>query len=229
MGRQATPLDAVVFDFDGTLAELVIDFTIMKRRVTETAAGYLAAVPPPDGLPVLEYAAHLARTMEAGADRRFLDAVAALIREMEVEAAGRAKLFPETRDTLAALRRAGVACGIITRNCRQAVLRVFPDAEAAVGVVLTRDDAPHVKPDPRHLLAALDVLGAAPSRSLMVGDHPMDVATGKAAGTLTAGVASGRVDLDALGQSGPDFLAPDIATLLPLLLGQPVPDRNETR
>jgi len=111
-----------------------------------------------------------------------------------------------------------VACGIITRNCRQAVLRVFPDAETVVGVVLTRDDAPHVKPDPRHLLAALDILGASPERSLMVGDHPMDVATGKAAGTLTAGVASGRIDLAELGRAAPDFLATSVATLLPMLL-----------
>jgi len=211
-------LEAVIFDFDGTLAELVIDFTAMKRRVTEAAAAYLPTVPPANGLPVLEYAARLARSMADGeAARRFLDEVAGHVRDVEIEAAARARLFPATRAALAALAREHVRCGIITRNCREAVLRVFPDAERAVGVVLTRDDTPYVKPDPRHLLAALSALGAAPARSLMVGDHPMDVATGKAAGTLTAGVASGRVGLPELGRSEPDFLAADVAALLTML------------
>ena len=86
-------------------------------------------------------------------------------------------------------------------------------------LVLTRDEAAYVKPDPRHLLDALAVLGAAPERSLMVGDHPMDLATGKAAGTLTAGVASGRVSLADLQRAGADYLAEDIGELVKLVCG----------
>jgi phosphoglycolate phosphatase len=213
-------LEAIIFDFDGTLAELVIDFNLMQLRVVETAAGYLQAVPPANGAPVLEYAASLARTMGDGeVARRFLGDVAERIRDMEVEAAGRARLFPATRPSLAALAKAHVRCGIITRNCRAAVDRVFPDAARFVDVVLTRDEARRVKPDPRHLLDALAALGVDPARSLMVGDHPMDIATGKAAGTLTAGVASGRISLEELRKAGPDYLAGDVGALLGMVLG----------
>ena len=211
------PFAAVVFDFDGTLAELVLDFSAMRRLVAETAAAYLPQVPPAEGRPVLEYAAFLARGLDDGPARRFLGEVAGHIRDMEIEAATRARLFPQTRPTLTTLAQAGIPCGIITRNCREAVARVFPDADRYVGVVLTRDEARHVKPDPRHLLDALAALGAAPARALMVGDHPMDVATGKAAGTLTAGVASGRIGLDELGRAGPDFLAAHVGELLAVL------------
>ena len=46
----------------------------------------------------------------------------------------------------------------------------------------------------------------------------MDVATGKAAGTLTAGVASGRVGLEELRKAAPDFLAADVGALLDVVL-----------
>jgi phosphoglycolate phosphatase len=213
-------LDAVVFDFDGTLAELVIDFTAMKDRVAMAAGSYLAETPPANGLPALEYADRLAALIgrtSGEAASRFLADVARDIMNQEIEAARTASLFPQTRVALTALAEAGTRIGIITRNCRAAVCRVFPDAADYAGVILARDDARHVKPDPRHLLDALACLEATPARSLMVGDHPMDLATGKAAGTLTAGVASGRVGLEELGRHKPDYLAPDVAALVAML------------
>ena len=212
--------EAVVFDFDGTLAELVLDFTAMKARVTNAARAYLADVPPPDGLPALEYADQLAARIRAttpGDATAFLRDVARAIMEQEIEAAGQAALFPHTRAALAALAAKGIPTGIITRNCRAAVDRIFPDAATHVGVILARDDTPHVKPDPRHLLTALAALGATPARSLMVGDHPMDLATGRAAGTLTAGVASGRVPRGELATHAPDYLAGDVGELVGML------------
>jgi phosphoglycolate phosphatase len=213
-------LEAVVFDFDGTLAELVLDFAAMKNRVAAAATAYLRGVPPPNGLPALEYADQLAalirRTSDGGA-KRFLADVDQAIMDQEIEAAGSARLFPETRAALTSLARTGIRIGIITRNCRAAVNLIFPDAAEYADVILARDDTRYVKPDPRHLLDALTVLEAEPSRSLMVGDHPMDLATGKAAGTLTAGVASGRVGLEELAGHEPDYLAADVAALVAML------------
>lgn len=212
--------DAVIFDFDGTLAELVLDFAAMKARVAAAARPYLADVPPPNGLPALEYAAKLAariRPEAPEASDRFLAQVAQAIMAQEIEAAARAALFPHTRHALARLAGKGVKIGIITRNCRAAVSRIFPDAQNYVGVILARDDARHVKPDPRHLLDALAILDASPDRSIMVGDHPMDLDTGKAAGTLTAGVASGRVPRAELAAHKPDYLADNVGELVGML------------
>jgi phosphoglycolate phosphatase len=212
-----TFFDAAIFDFDGTLAELVLDFTAMKTLVADVAASHLAVVPPANGLPALEYAAALTAAIagnDPGAARRFTADAAQAIMAMEVEAAATARLFPETRAALARLAGRGVKIGIITRNCRRAVLTVFPDVADFAGVLLARDDTPRVKPDPAHLLAALAALGAAPERSLMVGDHPMDVAVGKAAGTRTAGVASGQISLNELARHQPDYLASDVRGLI---------------
>lgn len=214
------PFDAVVFDFDGTLAELVIDFTVMKEMVAREAAVRLPDPPPADGLPALEYAARLAaRIREASPAQAaaFEAAVARGIRDQEVASAAAARLFPATKAALTRLADAGTKVGVITRNCRAAVLTVFPDLTAYAGVLLARDDARRVKPDPGHLLDALAALGADPARALMVGDHPMDIATGRAAGTRTAGVASGRTPLAELARHSPDYLAPDVGALVELL------------
>lgn len=217
---QTPRFDAAVFDFDGTLAELTIDFAAMKARVGRVAAAFLPEVPTPNGLPALEYARFLAEAIgkdSAEAAARFECFAARAIMDQEIEAALAARLFPATRPALAALARAGTKVGIITRNCRAAVDIVFPDAAEFAGVILARDDARHVKPDPRHLLDALIALGVRPERALMVGDHPMDVATGQAAGTRTAALASGRTPLAELARHDPDYLAADVAALVAML------------
>ena len=132
---------------------------------------------------------------------------------MELKAAAKGRLFAHTRPLLARLREHGLKLGVITRNCTPAVGQVFPDAAEHVDCVLPREAVARVKPDPEHLLAALARLSVEPGQSLMVGDHPMDIETGRRAGTLTAGVAGGNITLDGLRRAGPDFAAPDCAAL----------------
>ncbi len=212
---------AVVFDFDGALAELTLDFDDMKRRIGALAGEYLGAARTPSGLPALEWVeelrAEIALLDVDGAPDRFRTRAHALIEEMETAAASERLLFPYTRPTLSELAARGVKTAIISRNCRRAIDRVFPDALRYVGVVAAREDAIRVKPDPEHLLQALRALGVAPSRALMVGDHPMDIKTGKAAKTASAGVASGRTSREELARSGADFTAGDAAELLETL------------
>ena len=48
-------IECFVFDFDGTLAELRLDFAEMKLRLNSLAESYMAPTPPPPFLPVLEW------------------------------------------------------------------------------------------------------------------------------------------------------------------------------
>jgi len=213
---------AVVFDFDGALSELVLDFGDMKGRIGLLAKDFLGEARKPPELPALEWLDRLCeeigRESGDGAPARFRAQAMALIEDMEVAAASEGLLFPYTRRVLETLGKRGVKTAIITRNCRRAVAAVFPDALDHVGAVVAREDAVRVKPDPEHLFQALRLIGAKPERSLMVGDHPMDIATGKAAGTASAGVASGRTSREELARSGADFVANDAGELLGLLL-----------
>jgi phosphoglycolate phosphatase len=208
-------IDCLVFDFDGTLASLTIDFDLMRGRVAELAGEFLGSPPEHEGRAVLEWIEELAPVLEkAVGGNGFAGRAAALVREMEIEAAAHGVVFRFTDVLLADLERAGVLSAVITRNCTDAVRTVHPEIFSLAGVVLTRDHVDRFKPDPAHLTTALDRLGAAPGRSLMVGDHPMDVETGKRAGTLTAGVLTGSGDRAALLGAGADFIARDAGELL---------------
>ncbi len=58
-------------------------------------------------------------------------------------------------------------------------------------VLLTRDDVPRAKPDPIHLQIALERLGVERAESIMVGDHAMDIAAGRAAGVRSLAITHG--------------------------------------
>ncbi len=216
-------IQTILFDFDGTLAELRIDFSDMKRRIAAVAAGFFGRVPEPSSLPALEWIDAMARELSGTADgraRAFRSEAMASVQALEMEAASKGSLFPFTRRVLEELRGRGVKIAVVTRNCEEAVRAVFPDMDGYGFKLFSRDQVARVKPDPEHLRTALHALNAGCRESLMVGDHPLDIETGKRLGVRTAGVASGRVPLEELKAHRPDWTAQDCAALLRLLDAQ---------
>jgi phosphoglycolate phosphatase len=219
-GNERGKLNAVVFDFDGTLAELHLDFAHMKHRLKILAQEYYREVLQTPRTPALEWLESLAaglRQRDKAAALEFEERAAASIREIELEAARRGALFPFTRSILRELRQGRIKAAIITRNCEEAVRIVFPDLDQHCDGLLARDHVPRVKPDPDHLLRVLNELAVAPETALMVGDHPLDVQTGRSAGTLTAGVWSGHASEDDLIRAGADLTARNCRELIQTL------------
>jgi phosphoglycolate phosphatase len=207
----------MIFDFDGTLSRLTIDFASLRRKITALAEPFLGEEPEPSPLPVLEWLDELAaeiREFDHDLSREFHTRGRLVIQATELDAAREARLFPFTRDLLAGLRRSGVKTGILTRNSTAAVKTVFPDVTSCCDAFMAREDAPRVKPDPAHAHALLARLEVAPGRALLVGDHPMDVLTARNAGLLAAAVASGHASREDLLAAEPDFLAIDCTELL---------------
>lgn len=207
-------LRAIVFDFDGTLARPALDFPLMKRRIVALAQGYLGRPVDLGHIPALELIEELAQGMDMARARSFREQSHSLIQDMEEEAASRTSLFDFVRPALKRLISRGIAPAIITRNNRQAVSTVFPDVQDYLSALLTREDVGAVKPDPAHLMAALQAVGVNPSEALMVGDHPTDVLTARRAGTFAGAVASGGTSKEELLRGDPDFFAPDAGQLL---------------
>jgi phosphoglycolate phosphatase len=213
-------IETFVFDFDGTLAELRLDFREMKRRLSALAESCFAPAPPPPLLPVLESLEWLEKSIKrsgTGNDNGFRGRAMALICEMESEAARRGSLFPFTRPLLKALMEKGLKTAIITRNCDSAVRIVFPDISDYCCAFFSRDHVLSPKPDPAHLLDALEYIGADFRTAIMIGDHPLDILTGKAAGTMTAGVCSGSGSREDLLDAGADLVADTCQGLIELL------------
>lgn len=213
-------IETILFDFDGTLADLHIDFSAMKNRIAEVAAGFFARRPEPPPIPALEWIEALFARLDDGTDGRaqtFRSRAMACVEALEMEAATKGRLFAFTRRVLEELRDRGVKIAVVTRNCEKAVRTVFPDMDRYGFKLFARDHVTRVKPDPEHLRTALNALHAGCRESLMVGDHPLDIETGKRLGVRTAGVASGRVSLADLKAHRPDWTVPDCAALLKVL------------
>jgi phosphoglycolate phosphatase len=83
--------------------------------------------------------------------------------------------------------------------------------------VVSAEDAVALKPDPRHLRAALDALGAPPADVAMVGDTPADIAGGRNIDALTVAAIYGFHGPAVL-EAAPDRTIDDIRDL-PGVLG----------
>lgn len=223
---EGKPAQALLFDFDGTLSHLTIDFALMRRKIAALAEAFLGEAPDVEegrGLPVLEWLDELAaevRGFDPAMGLEFHCRGRLVIQATELDAAREAELFAFTRPMLARLRAGGVKTGILTRNSTAAVKVVFPDVEKACDVFMPREDAPRVKPHPDHALAVLGRLGVPAQRAILVGDHPLDVETARRAGLYSAAVASGASGREALAAAGPDWLAGNCEELLEMLLAE---------
>jgi phosphoglycolate phosphatase len=183
-------LEAILFDLDGTLITCALDFPAMKQSVIDLAVAHGVPSDDLEGLDILGAAEQAARALGEAQAPGFRARVEEELSRQEVAAAESAQPMPGALESLAALNRQGITLGIVTRNCRRAVLLSLTRVPLPHQVLLTRDDVPRPKPDPDHLLRALKLLGARPQRSLMVGDHRMDVEAGQGAGMRTAGLGA---------------------------------------
>lgn len=192
-------IDTVIFDFDGTLAELNIDFNQMRRTINELVDGYgidHQILRHKFVLEIIEEAGALLQKKSNKKQESFARDACRLIEDIEIAAARRGELFSGTKDLLTSLRKQSIRVGIITRNCSKAVHTVFPDIQSYCPMIICRGDVHHVKPHPEQINLALTRLGSRPDSSIMIGDHPLDVETGRNVGTLTAGVLTGHFQVN---------------------------------
>ena len=94
-------IDTVLFDFDGTLVEMSIDFTEMRRRVLSLGLEY--GVSPKPDLYILESIGDIFENLlqrDADQANDFKRRAEKLIIDIEMEAATRAKMIPGADKTL---------------------------------------------------------------------------------------------------------------------------------
>jgi len=80
-------------------------------------------------------------------------------------------VYPDTMPTLEWLRNAGYRLGVVTSGPEYQRLKLkLTGLYDYFDVIVTRDDAGTIKPDPRIFLHALEALNVTPPEALMVGD-----------------------------------------------------------
>lgn len=212
----------ILFDFDGTLVPN-LDLPDMRRQIAAMAA---AEGVPEDiyaGLYIVEIIEASEAWLRNNKDlsprlvNEYVDASHRRINDIEMQAAADTELFASARKVLKELRSAGYRLGIVTRNCREAVITMFPDMNRYIDCLHARDDVTYLKPDPRHLSANLEALDVAPTSAIMVGDGILDMRAGKALNMLCVGVLTGSNDRQGLLTAGADHVLEDYRGLPALL------------
>ncbi len=209
MKRSNLDLKAFVFDFDGTIASLTIDFHEMREAVLAHLNSFGIPVDGLRDLYVLEMIAagkQLIAGRFPGQEEIYFQQADSLVKDIEINAARRGSLIDGTRDMLIQLRALSIKTGIVTRNCRDALNMVFPDILSFVDIVLTREETPHVKPDPDHLIKVLEAFALPAAKVAMVGDHGMDMKLAKNVGTYAIGVLTGHASAAELSGAGADIV-----------------------
>jgi len=182
---------AILFDLDGTLVDTHIDFTLMRNEMLRLARenGVLdETMPRMDILTIIDTSVERLEECHKYNEAAALRPEAfEILKEIEMRHAITAIEVPGARNLLKSLRTAGILTGIVTRNCRAASLLSMEVVGIEVDVMVTREDTNRHKPLPDPVFIALDGLNCRPEQAVMIGDHPMDVQSGKSAGCYTVG------------------------------------------
>jgi phosphoglycolate phosphatase len=212
-GDSLRPYAAILFDFDGTLADSYaaiassVNHVRAKRGLPALAedevkkyvgrgADYLLTQTVPGGdlaTDLARYRAHHPSVM-----------------------AGLTRLLPGAAELLAALRRDGKRIGLCSNKPRifsQQLLRSLDVAEY-FEVVLGPEDVPSPKPAPDMLLCALRRLALPAAQVLYVGDMTVDIQTAHAAGVTVWVVLTGSEERRTLEEAGPDRILTDLREMV---------------
>lgn len=208
---------AVLYDFDGTLADST---DLIMRSYRHTMSTHLGHVPPDE-----DWLSGFGMTLESQLNRFARDeamAAAMLDTYRDFQNTIHDELlrpFPGAAETVAELDRRGYRLAIVTSKHRRSAMRGMElcGIVSHFDVIVTPEDVREPKPHPEPVLFALEKLGVAPEEALFVGDSPHDVASGKAAGTRTAGVLWGPFPREALEKAAPDAFLETQRDVLSLL------------
>jgi 2-phosphoglycolate phosphatase len=205
MNSDLISFSAVIFDFDGTLAD---SYEAIAASVNHVRARYDLAP-----LPMAEVKRHVGR----GAEYLLRHTVPGGDLAAD-EAAYRAhhpsvmvpltRLLPGAAELLHGLRRLDKRVGLCSnkpRDFSRAILASLGIAPC-FDVVLGPEDVARPKPAPDMLLKAVQMLGLSPEAVLYVGDMTVDIETARAAGVAVWVVATGSDERGTLERARPDRL-----------------------
>ncbi len=201
----------IAFDLDGTLVDTAPDL-IGTLNALLKAEG-IAPLPLADARPFIGRGARwlIERGFSAAGAPLAAERVPALfdrfIAYYLAHIADESVPFPGVVAALERLKAAGAKLCVCTNKRTDLSVALL----AAVGLdghfdaVIGADAAPAIKPDPRHLMTAVDALGGTAARTVMVGDAATDAGAARAAGAHLVLVSFGYTETPAQ-ELGPDIL-----------------------
>jgi len=125
--------------------------------------------------------------------------------------------IPGSIELLHDLHACGFRLGIATSSGRALPFLDRWGVRQLFDGIVGREDVEIRKPHPEPVLKCLGHLGLAPQETVYIGDSPIDIQAGKAAGSYTIGVLTGTSPQHILHLESPDHILPSVAGLSSIL------------
>lgn len=209
--------EAILFDFDGTLADSYEAITASVNHV-RASRGH----PPLDQDAVRRFVgrgpAYLLENTVPGTDV-VQDLLLYRAHHPAVMLAN-TRLLPGALDCLTGFWKRGLKLGVCSNKPSVFTRQILDHLQIGrfLQIVLGPEDVPSIKPAPDMVQKALKVLGVEPSRALYVGDMVVDIETARGAGVTAWVVATGSDQRQALEQAAPDAIFRDLTEVSARLL-----------
>jgi N-acetyl-D-muramate 6-phosphate phosphatase len=188
------PMQAVLFDLDGTLIDSAPDLAGAGNDM-RVARG-LPALPYEQFRPMVGAGARgmVGIALQVGpADEQFAQLRDEFLARYEQRMTQLTRVFDSMKPVLAILRASGMPWGIVTNKAKRFTEPLVHalGLHSVAATVISGDTTPHAKPHPAPLLEAARQMKIEPQHCVYVGDDLRDVQAGKAAGMGTVAAAWG--------------------------------------
>lgn len=214
--------DAILFDFDGPICHVFrgLPAPDVARELADMLAGLV---------PELEHPARATddpmevHRLSAQGRETALAAVEAALTQAEVRAVGVAgPPIKGAAESLKAARESGRRVAVVSNNSAECV-RAYLSSNDLLGLVDEVVGRPALRPDlmkpsPHPLLEAASLLGAAPERTVLIGDSVTDIEAARAAAARSIGFANKSAKELPLMEAGADVVVLKMTSIAQVLL-----------
>ena len=207
-------IKGVVFDFDGTIVDSmkmvfdVLNESLKKKGLPSIEVELLGRMA---GLPLIEIISTKAKISASAAKEVEKD----VFKAYTLFCRSSCQLLPHVESTLKALKSKRIKLGLLTTTPSKplkAVAEKF-SLEDYFDIMLAKEDAKN-KPNPEGLERIIKKFGIKKDECIFVGDSPIDILTGKAAGVKTIAVTTGIATVEQLQAVNPDAIIANLEKLL---------------
>jgi len=221
------PIEAVIFDLDGTLASFNLDYRTVRAEVRS----FLVKMGVPSSLlSINESIFEMLKKTEifmknTGKPEKALQEIRsqalAIAEKYELEAARITSLLSGVVETLKALKEMNLKIGLCTINGERSTNYILKRFELMqfFDAVITRNKVKYVKPNPEHLEATLKALEKTADKAMVVGDGSTDMKSAREFKAIAVGLPTGISSMEQLINSGANYIITSVIDL-PILIAK---------
>jgi phosphoglycolate phosphatase-like HAD superfamily hydrolase len=189
----------VLFDFDGTLVYLGVDWGAVRKQLAALAKKYKVSFSEASVSQSIRdgYKSLLKNPKTKKDAQKYLDGSYRILKEAETAGVDKGRLVPGAKEVLKWLVEADIPVAILSNNDSSCVKKAFAKFGLPVpAVIVGRDTVSSPKPSTEGAELALKFMGLEPGECWLVGDSQPDLEVGKSLGCNVIYIQPAAVETD---------------------------------